>query len=132
MSTIGVLLVRWLTHAIVVMGAVALVSPKNPRNMLPRALFVTFLVALVVTPFAFFWFLVIPGIIALVCWILVFVIAYDISVGQAIARWASCRRRSVFWSTCSSSTAGWAERPFVGSFGPCAFSGALAPKSGRR
>ncbi len=85
MSTIGVLLVRWLIHAIVVMGAVALVSPKNPRNMLPRALFVTFLVALVVTPFAFFWFLVIPGIIALVCWILVFVIAYDISVGQAIA-----------------------------------------------
>ncbi len=85
MSTIGVLLVRWLIHAIVVMGAVALVSPKNPRNVLPRALFVTFLVALVVTPFAFFWFLVIPGIIALVCWILVFVIAYDISVGQAIA-----------------------------------------------
>src|SRR5712692_4942525 len=85
MSTIGVLLVRRLTHAIVVMGAVALVSPKNPRNMLPRALFVTFLVALVVTPFAFFWFLVIPGIIALVCWILVFVIAYDIGVGQAIA-----------------------------------------------
>ena len=85
MSTIGVLLVRWLIHAIVVMGAVALVSPKNPRNVLPRALFVTFLVALVVTPFAFFWFLVIPGIIALVCWILVFVIAYDIGVGQAIA-----------------------------------------------
>ena len=85
MSTIGVLLVRWLIHAIVVMGSVALVSPKNPRNTLPRALFVTFLVALVVTPFAFCWFLVVPGIIALICWILVFVIAYDISVGQAIA-----------------------------------------------
>ncbi|HEX9604868.1 MAG TPA: hypothetical protein VF973_14040 [Myxococcales bacterium] len=85
MSTVGVLLVRWLIHAIVVRGSVALVSPQNPRNTLPRALFVTFLVALVVTPFAFFWFLVIPGIIALVCWILVFVIAYDISVGQAVA-----------------------------------------------
>ena len=39
----------------------------------------------VVTPFAFFWFLLVPGIIALICWILVFVIAYDIGIGQAIA-----------------------------------------------
>ena len=33
--TISVLLVRWLIHAVVVMGAVGLVSPKNPRNTLP-------------------------------------------------------------------------------------------------
>ena len=83
--TIGVLLVRWLIHGIVVMGSVALVSPGNPRNTLPRALLVTVIVALVVTPFALFWFLVIPGVIALICWILVFVIAYDIGIGQAIA-----------------------------------------------
>ena len=79
------LFVRWLIHAVVVMGAVALVSPKNPRNTLTRALVVTVIVALVVTPFAFFWFLLIPGIIALICWIIVFVAAYDIGIGQAIA-----------------------------------------------
>ena len=67
------------------MGAVALVSPKNPRNRLPRALLVTLIVALIVTPFAFFWFLIVPGLIALVCWIVVFVTAYDIGIGQAIA-----------------------------------------------
>lgn len=50
MNAVGVLLVRWLIHAVVVMGAVALVSPKNPRNTLPRALFVTLIVALAVTP----------------------------------------------------------------------------------
>jgi len=80
-----VLVVRWLIHAVVVMGSVALVSPKNPRNTLTRALVVTVIVALIVTPFAFFWFLLIPGIIALICWIIVFVAAYDIGIGQAIA-----------------------------------------------
>ena len=85
MNAIGVLFVRWVIHAVVVMGAVALVSPKNPRNTLTRALVVTVIVALIVTPFAFFWFLLIPGIIALICWIIVFVAAYDIGIGQAIA-----------------------------------------------
>jgi hypothetical protein len=84
-NAIGVLFVRWLIHAVVVMGAVALVSPKNPRNTLTRALVVTVIVALIVTPFAFFWFLLIPGVIALICWIIVFVAAYDIGIGQAIA-----------------------------------------------
>ena len=67
------------------MGAVALVSPRNPRNRLTRGLLVTVIVALIVTPFAFFWFLIIPGVIALICWIVVFVAAYDIGIGQAIA-----------------------------------------------
>jgi hypothetical protein len=84
-NALGVLLVRWLIHAVVVMGAVALVSPRNPRNTLTRALLVTVIVALIVTPFAFFWFLIIPGVIALICWIVVFVAAYDIGIGQAIA-----------------------------------------------
>ena len=85
MNALGVLLVRWLIHAVVVMGAVALVSPRNPRNRLTRGLLVTVIVALIVTPFAFFWFLIIPGVIALICWIVVFVAAYDIGIGQAIA-----------------------------------------------
>jgi len=85
MHSLGYLLVRWVIHAVVVMGAVALVSPKNPRNTIARALLVTLLVALIVTPFAFFWFLIIPGIIALICWIIVFVVAYQINSGQAIA-----------------------------------------------
>jgi hypothetical protein len=84
-NALGVLFVRWLIHAVVVMGSVGLVSPKNPRNTLTRALLVTVIVALVVTPFAFFWFLIVPGVIALICWIVVFVAAYDIGIGQAIA-----------------------------------------------
>ena len=75
----------WLIHALVVMVSVAAVSKGNPRNTLPRALVVTFLVALLVTPFAWFWFLLIPGIIALVAWFIVYTVAYDIGFGQAFA-----------------------------------------------
>jgi hypothetical protein len=85
MHSLGYLFVRWLIHAGVVMGSVALVTPNNPRNRLPRALLVTFLVALVVTPFAFFWFLLIPGVIALICWVIVYTAAYELGVGQALA-----------------------------------------------
>ena len=46
---------------------------------------VYFLVALLVTPFAWFWFLLIPGIIALVAWFIVYTAAYDIGFGQAFA-----------------------------------------------
>ena len=73
----------WVVHAVVVMASVGAVSKNNPRNTLSRALLVTFLVALLVTPFAFFWFLLIPGIIALVAWFIVYTVAYDISAGQA-------------------------------------------------
>ena len=40
---------------------------------------------MLVTPFAYFWFLLIPGLIALVAWFLVYTVAYDIGVGQAFA-----------------------------------------------
>jgi len=69
----------------VVMVSVAAVSKGNPKNTLPRALLVTVLVAVLVTPFAWFWFLLVPGIIALVAWFLVYTIAYDIGFGQAFA-----------------------------------------------
>ncbi len=73
----------WIVHALVVMASVGAVSKANPKNTLPRALVVTFLVALLVTPFAYFWFLLIPGIIALIAWVLVYTLAYDIGAGQA-------------------------------------------------
>src|SRR5436309_13880009 len=78
------LILRWVVHAAVVMASVAIVSPANKKNTLGRALLVTFLVALLVTPFAFFWFLLIPGLIALVAWVIVYTVAYEIGLGQAI------------------------------------------------
>jgi hypothetical protein len=82
---LSVLLARWVVHALVVWASVGLVTPQNPRNTVGRALLVTFLVALVVTPFAWFWFLVIPAIIAFLCWVIVYTSAYGIGLGQAIA-----------------------------------------------
>ena len=85
MTWLVIKIASWVVHAIVVMLSVGAVSPKNPRNTLPRALLVTFLVALLVTPFAYFWFLLIPGIIALIAWFVVYAFAYDIGMGQAFA-----------------------------------------------
>jgi hypothetical protein len=85
MDWLALKIASWLIHALVVMVSVAAVSKGNPRNTLPRALLVTFLVAVVVTPFAWFWFLIIPGVIALVAWFLIYTIAYDIGFGQAFA-----------------------------------------------
>jgi hypothetical protein len=75
----------WVVHAVVVMVSVVAVSPGNPNNTLTRALVVTFIVALLVTPFAWFWFLLIPGIIALIAWCAVYAIAYNIGFFQAFA-----------------------------------------------
>src|SRR5207249_11511453 len=85
MTWLALKVASWVIHAAVVMASVAVVSKGNKNNTLPRALLVTFLVALLVTPFAFFWFLLIPGLIALVAWVLVYSIAYEIGLGQAIA-----------------------------------------------
>jgi hypothetical protein len=82
---LAIKIVSWLVHALVVMISVAAVSPGNRYNTLLRALLVTFLVALLVTPFAFFWWLLIPGIIAFIAWFAVYAIAYDIGILQAIA-----------------------------------------------
>src|SRR5216683_299766 len=85
MTWLALKIASWLLHAVVVMASVGLVSKGNPYNTLPRALLVTFLVALLVTPFAWFWFLLIPGIIALIAWFAVYTVAYDIGMGQAFA-----------------------------------------------
>jgi hypothetical protein len=84
MSWLGLKIASWVLHAVVVMVSVAAVSPKNPVNTLGRALMVTFVVALLVTPFAWFWFLLVPGIIALVVWCAVYSIAYGIGFFQAL------------------------------------------------
>ena len=85
MTWLVIKIASWLVHALVVMASVGVVSKGNPSNTLPRALLVTFLVALLVTPFAYFWFLLIPGIIAMIAWFLVYTLAYDIGMGQAFA-----------------------------------------------
>lgn len=73
----------WVVHALVVMASVAAVSKSNRNNTLGRALLVTLLVAVLVTPFAYFWILLIPGIIAVIAWFVVYTMAYDIGVLQA-------------------------------------------------
>ena len=83
MTPFAVLLVRWLIHAAVVMISVAIVSKGNRANTLSRALLVTLVVAVLVTPFAFFWFLLIPGLIALIVWWLVYAFAYGLGPLQA-------------------------------------------------
>jgi hypothetical protein len=85
MTWLALKIASWLLHAVVVMASVGVVSKGNRNNTLPRALMVTFLVAVLVTPFAYFWFLLIPGIIAMIAWFAVYTIAYDIGIGQAIA-----------------------------------------------
>jgi hypothetical protein len=83
MTWLALKIASWVIHALLVMASVGVVSKDNPNNTLPRALLVTFLVALLVTPFAYFWFLLIPGLIALVAWFAVYTLAYQIGVGQA-------------------------------------------------
>ena len=83
MTWLALKIASWLLHAVVVMASVAVVSKGNKNNTLSRALLVTFLVAILVTPFAWFWFLLIPGLIAMVAWFAVYTLGYDIGVGQS-------------------------------------------------
>jgi hypothetical protein len=84
MTWLALKIASWLVHALVVMASVSVVSKGNQNNTLSRALLVTFLVALLVTPFAYFWFLLVPGLIAMVAWFAVYTLAYDIGVVQAL------------------------------------------------
>src|SRR5438105_1950102 len=77
-------LVSWLIHALIVMASVSVVSPNNPRNTLGRALLVTVLVAILVTPFGLVWWLILPGLIALFAWWIVYKFAYDIGLFRAL------------------------------------------------
>ena len=84
MNSVGILALRWLLSAAVVMASVAIVSPGNKANTLPRALLVTLLVAVLVTPFAWVWFLIVPGVIALFAWWLVYGLSYGVGLGQSL------------------------------------------------
>src|SRR5438876_12436830 len=77
-------LVSWLIHALIVMASVAVVSPGNKDNTLGRALIVTLLVAVFVTPFSFVWWLIFPGLIALLLWWMVYKFAYGIGLFRAL------------------------------------------------
>jgi hypothetical protein len=85
MTWLALKIASWVLHALVVMVSVGVVSKGNPKNTLPRALLVTFLVALMVTPLAWFWPLILPGLLAMILWFAVYTLAYDIGVGQAFA-----------------------------------------------
>src|SRR4051812_37874381 len=81
------LLIRWLVSAGVTMAAVRVVTPGNPHNTLGRALLVTFLAALLVSPFVG-WIqavFIIPLLIAVVAFFAIYTIAYDVGPVQAIA-----------------------------------------------
>ena len=83
--TLGYLLLSWLVHAVVVMASIGAVSSKNPENTLPRALLVTLLAAVIVTPFSWFWWAIVPGVIALFLWWIIYSLAYGIGLGKALA-----------------------------------------------
>lgn len=81
----GNLALRWLVAAVVTMASVRLVAEKNPRNTLARALLVTAVVACVVTPVMWLWFLIVPALVGVVAWFLVYRLAYGLKTGQAFA-----------------------------------------------
>jgi len=83
--TFGMLLVSWVVHAVVVMASIGAVSSKNPENTLPRALVVTLLATVLVTPFSAFAWLILPGLVALILWTLLYALAYGIGPVKAIA-----------------------------------------------
>lgn len=85
MTWLAAALIRWLVSAAVTMAAVRFVAPGNPRNTLTRALGVTFLVALLVTPLTgWLAILIVPLLIAAVAWFALFMIAYDLGPLQAL------------------------------------------------
>lgn len=82
---IPMIALRWIIAAIITMIAVGAVTPGNKDNTLPRALGVTAVVALLVTPFMWMWFLLIPALVGVIGWFLVYRLAYGVKTGQAIA-----------------------------------------------
>src|SRR5437870_9679056 len=78
-------LLHWLVAAAVTMAAVRVVTPGNPHNSLTRALAVTFLVAMLVTPLTgWLAIFLLPLLIAAVAWFAIYMIAYELGPLQAL------------------------------------------------
>src|SRR5882672_3845302 len=85
MNWLVVALVRWLLQALVTVVAVRVVTPGNPRNTVVRALGVTFLVGLLVTPLTgWLAILIVPLLVGMVAWFAIYMIAYDLGPLQAV------------------------------------------------
>ena len=77
------ILVHWVVQAAVTMIAVRVVTPDNSRNTLARALAVTLVVAVVLTPLTWLAILILPLIVAAILWFAIFMMAYGLGPLQA-------------------------------------------------
>src|SRR2546423_885234 len=85
MSWFLAILIHWLVSAAVTMAALRVVTPGNAHNTLVRALGVTFLVAILVTPLTgWLAFFLLPLLIAAAAWFAIYMIAYDLGPLQAL------------------------------------------------
>lgn len=77
---------KWVLAAVVLMAAVALVSPKNPRNTLSNGLVVSALLALAGVFLHSFlaWILILPALVGVVLWFAALTSYYGIGLLQSI------------------------------------------------
>jgi putative membrane protein len=86
MRSIGAFLVRWALSALVLMGAVAFVSPGNAANTLLEAALISVVlsVAWYITLARFLWFLLLPWLLYVACWLATIMGAYGLGFLQAL------------------------------------------------
>ncbi len=83
---LGAFLVRLLVSALVLMLAVAWVTPGNPLNTVPRAAVVSLLLsaASYLTLARFFWFLLVPWLLYALVWLATVMLAYGLGFPTAL------------------------------------------------
>ncbi len=85
MHFIAWLMMKWIAAALVLMAAVAIVAPSNPRNTLTRGLVSSAVIALIATPLAhLWWILFIPLFASMIVWFAV-IGSYGLGFFRAIA-----------------------------------------------
>jgi putative membrane protein len=79
-------LVRWILSALVLMGAVAFVSPGNPSNSVWEAALISVVlsVAWYITLARFLWFLLLPLLLYVCFWLGTIMGAYGLGLLQAL------------------------------------------------